>query len=196
MSKPFLYLLHWHSVRYEQRCAAVTQIVESYPSQPLLLKKLRELCCEIHGLYQITDLIYADISIFVDFGIGSISTSLRLAGNGGVAIDNGKCVRCGKCAEACPALAMEYIGMKMTVDELLEEVVKDEPFYEQSHGGVSLSGGEPLAQAAFAEEFLKACKGKAYHTAVGTCGFVPQQAVEAVLPYLLSILSKSKLTPN
>lgn len=115
--------------------------------------------------------------------IGVCPKEALTASNGGVAIDNGKCVRCGKCAEACPALAMEYIGMKMTVDELLEEVVKDEPFYEQSHGGVTLSGGEPLAQAAFAEEFLKACKGKAYHTAVDTCGFVPQQAVEAVLPY-------------
>ncbi len=115
--------------------------------------------------------------------IGVCPKSALTAGSGGIAVDGEKCVRCGRCAEACPSLAMERIGSEMTVPELMKEVVKDEPFYEQSHGGVTLSGGEPLLQEAFAEEFLKACKEKGYHTAVDTCGFISRQALEAVLPY-------------
>lgn len=102
----------------------------------------------------------------------------------GVSLDMEKCTRCGKCAAACPTLAMERLGQEMTVEELLAEVAKDEPFYEQSKGGVTLSGGEPLSQAEFAAEFLRACKDKGYHTTVDTSGFVPQRVFEQVLPYV------------
>lgn len=71
----------------------------------------------------------------------------------------------------------------MTVEELLAEVNKDAVFYQQSGGGVTLSGGEPLSQLKFAVEFLKRCRELGYHTAVDTCGFVAEKAFAEALPY-------------
>jgi len=102
----------------------------------------------------------------------------------GIQIDMERCIRCGTCAHVCPSLAMEILGKKMTVEQVLAEVSKDAIFYQQSQGGVTLSGGEPLSQQEFAVEFLKSCKEQGYHTVVDTCGFVPEVAIDAVLPYV------------
>ena len=101
----------------------------------------------------------------------------------GIRRDAQICTLCGACADVCPTLAWEKIGMDYTVEAVLEELAKDAMFYEQSHGGVTVSGGEPLSQAAFVTELLKACKEKGWHTAVDTCGFVPVEAFKQVLPY-------------
>lgn len=101
----------------------------------------------------------------------------------GILRDPQTCTLCGVCAETCPTLAWEKIGSEYTVAEVMAELTKDAMFYEQSHGGVTVSGGEPLAQAAFVAELLQACKEKGWHTAVDTCGFVPQTAFEQVLPF-------------
>ncbi len=74
-------------------------------------------------------------------------------------------------------------GREVTVEELLEEVSADRPFYEQSGGGVTLSGGEPLSQPAFSAAFLHACKTAGLHTALDTSGAVPWSAFEAALPH-------------
>ena len=101
----------------------------------------------------------------------------------GIQRDAEKCILCGKCADACPTLAWEKIGKEYDLERLMEELSKDDVFYEQSGGGVTLSGGEPLSHADFAAEVLQACKAKGWHTAVDTCGFVPREAFEKVLPY-------------
>ena len=106
------------------------------------------------------------------------------AGSSGIKLDMEKCDRCGECANVCPTVAMERLGKEMTVEQLMKEVSKDQPFYEESHGGVTFSGGEPLSQNEFVLEALKACKAKGYHTTVDTSGFVPQRVVEAVAPYV------------
>ena len=105
------------------------------------------------------------------------------AGSTGIQRDAERCVTCAKCAEVCPALAWEKIGNEYTVEEVVAELAKDAVFYEQSNGGVTLSGGEPLSHGEFAVELLKACKAKGWHTAVDTCGFVPQATFEQALPY-------------
>ncbi len=106
------------------------------------------------------------------------------ASDQGIIIDKNLCDRCGTCCEACPTLALEKLGQEMTVEEVLAEVSKDEIFYQQSTGGVTLSGGEPLSQLDFAVEFLKRCKERGYHTTVDTCGFIPERSFDDVLPYV------------
>ena len=82
-----------------------------------------------------------------------------------------RCQRCGVCAEQCYARAIEVIGRLVTVEDVLAEVLKDRVFYEQSGGGMTLSGGEPLMQIAFTEALLAAAKSAGLHTCVETCGF-------------------------
>ena len=71
----------------------------------------------------------------------------------------------------------------MSAESVTEEVLRDEAFYRESGGGVTIGGGEPLAQADFAAAILKNCRGKGLHTAVETAGHVPWPEIEKVLPY-------------
>ena len=93
------------------------------------------------------------------------------------------CILCGKCTFYCPLNAREICGKEYTVEEVFAEVIKDKAFYENSHGGVTLSGGECLLQADFCAELLKKLKEENIHTAVDTCGFVPKTAIDKVIPY-------------
>ena len=81
------------------------------------------------------------------------------------------CLRCGACAEACPADARRLIGKTWTAAELVEEVARDRPFFEESGGGVTFSGGEPLAQPDFLLACLGGCRERGLHTTVDTCGY-------------------------
>jgi pyruvate formate lyase activating enzyme len=90
---------------------------------------------------------------------------------GAVVVDREKCDVCGQCAEACLYDAMQVVGREMSVDEVLEEAEKDRVFYEQSGGGVTLSGGDPAVQSDFAEAILDACRARGLRTAVDTAGF-------------------------
>lgn len=100
-----------------------------------------------------------------------------------------KCVGCGECqkedftVDACLGEARVLYGKEMTVEELLPLLTEDKAFYENSGGGVTLSGGECLCQAAFCAELLKRLKEEGIRTAVDTCGFVQREAIDQVLPY-------------
>lgn len=98
-------------------------------------------------------------------------------------IDRAKCIGCGACAKQCYSEALVMVGKSYTVQELMEEAFKDQPFYASSGGGVTLSGGEVLLQSKEAGTFLAACRAHGIHTAVDTAGFVPWTAFEDVLPY-------------
>ena len=89
------------------------------------------------------------------------------------------CVRCGACVEACPTQARQLLGRRMTVDEVVAEIEKDQLFYDDSGGGVTFSGGEPFAQTPFLLELLEACRRREIHTAVDTTGYVGQDALLA-----------------
>jgi len=84
--------------------------------------------------------------------------------------DRDACDGCGACVSACPQGARAIAGEVWTLKRLLEEIEKDVLFYDQSGGGVTLSGGEPLAQVDFAASLLAACRARRIHTAVDTCG--------------------------
>ena len=91
--------------------------------------------------------------------------------------DRDRCTRCGSCAEACPAGAREIAGREVAVDELVEMVEKDRVFYEVSGGGVTFSGGEPLAQEEFLADCLQECRRRGLATAVDTCGLAARQTL-------------------
>lgn len=85
------------------------------------------------------------------------------------------CTGCGLCQKACPNSALQLEGKVTSVEEVLEVCLQDLPFYEESGGGVTLSGGETLAQPGFTKALLKALKKEGIHTALETTGFAPAQ---------------------
>ena len=106
--------------------------------------------------------------------------------------DRDRCTACGLCAEQCFAGAMTLVGREITVEALMEEVLSDRAFYEQSSGGVTLSGGEPMLQPEFAREVLMRCKEAGIHTAIETAGNYPWHFVEPALPYIDLIMMDLK----
>jgi pyruvate formate lyase activating enzyme len=92
------------------------------------------------------------------------------------------CQQCGRCADACCSDALELIGRSMTIDEIVAEVLRDRVFYDDSGGGVTLSGGEPLSQPEFALELLRRCRQEDIGTAVETCGHCRWEELAAILP--------------
>jgi pyruvate formate lyase activating enzyme len=99
---------------------------------------------------------------------------------GALATDRSRCTVCGTCADACPAEARERIGVARTVAEVMDEVRRDLPFYAASGGGVTISGGEPLAQPRFLEALLRAARAEGIHTTLDTSGHAPWTVLDAV----------------
>jgi len=96
-------------------------------------------------------------------------------------IDRQKCTGCGSCSEVCPNGARRIVGKMMSVDEVLEIVLKDIDFYRNSGGGITLSGGEPLLNTDYALYILKSCKNRGINTAVETTGCLPWSSIEKVI---------------
>ena len=96
--------------------------------------------------------------------------------------DSTACLACGACTLVCPSEAREIIGREMTAAEVIKEVLKDLPFFEESGGGVTFSGGEPLAQPDFLYALLTMARAEGLHTAVDTCGAAPEKVFERILP--------------
>jgi len=94
-----------------------------------------------------------------------------IAGDGPLPPRNEQCTFCAACVDACPTGARQMIGRTMTVTEIVAEAVKDRIFFEESGGGVTISGGEPLLQPQFVQALLEALRGAGIHTALDTTGF-------------------------
>lgn len=94
-----------------------------------------------------------------------------VAGTGAMPPRFDQCTLCAECVEVCPTGARQIIGRTMTVVEVMEEVLKDRIFYEDSQGGVTISGGEPLMQPQFLKSLLTALHEAGVHTALDTTGF-------------------------
>lgn len=106
-----------------------------------------------------------------------------------VAFFRHKCIGCGECKNEgfcpkdCLGEARIQYGNEVTVSELMPTLLADKEFYDNSSGGVTLSGGECLAQADFCRELLMSLKENGIHTAVDTCGFVQKEAFDKVVPF-------------
>lgn len=90
------------------------------------------------------------------------------------------CERCGRCVTVCPAGARELAGREVETGALLDEIERDRLHFEESGGGVTFSGGEPLAQPAFLGELLRGCRERELHTTVDTSGHAPALVVGSV----------------
>jgi len=101
-----------------------------------------------------------------------------------IVVYENKCELCGACAEACYAKALELVAKDMTLKQVMQEIEKDTVFYEESGGGVTFSGGEPLMQPGFVHNLLKACKEKGIHTALDTCGYVKTEVLLKISEYV------------
>lgn len=93
------------------------------------------------------------------------------------------CIRCGTCTENCYSGALVMTGKEMTVEQVVDEVLRDAAFYKTSGGGVTFSGGEPLLQDDFIASALERFRQAGIHTAVDTAGNVPYKAFGKVLPF-------------
>jgi pyruvate formate lyase activating enzyme len=89
----------------------------------------------------------------------------------------------------------ETVGKPMTVEEVMASVRKDKPFYDSSSGGLTLSGGEPLAHFEFTRALLAAAKAEGINTAIETSGFAPRERIEELLPLVDLWLWDIKATP-
>jgi pyruvate formate lyase activating enzyme len=109
-------------------------------------------------------------------------------------VDRAACDLCFACSAVCPAAALAPAGQEMAVDEIVERVIVDKPFYDNSGGGVTLSGGEPTTSMTFLAELLAALKKRAVHTLIETCGYFDlADFTDLVLPYTDAIYMDLKL---
>lgn len=99
-------------------------------------------------------------------------------------VDYTKCNSCGDCAEYCDFNALRIIGKEWYCDTLIEELMKDEDYFIDSGGGVTLSGGEPMMQVEFLEKFLPLLKAQGIHVNMETCGVFKWERIEKIIPYL------------
>ena len=109
-----------------------------------------------------------------------------------VGIDRSKCIGCMQCVDACPAEAIRAWGEDISVTDVMAIVEKDRKYYEQSGGGVTVSGGEPLVQKEFTKELLKACRDAGIHTCLESTFHAEWEAIDEVIPYADLIISDIK----
>jgi pyruvate formate lyase activating enzyme len=100
--------------------------------------------------------------------------------NGQVARDRQLCRIDARCVEVCPTGAQELLGRWTSVSDVMEQILRDQIFFDQSSGGVTISGGEPMMQADFVEALLAACRSRRIHTALDTCGHAEWKQLDRV----------------
>jgi pyruvate formate lyase activating enzyme len=98
-------------------------------------------------------------------------------------IDRLKCTLCGECAEICPYKALRISGEWMETGEVLGVCLKDADIFRRSTGGVTISGGEPLAQAEFSLQLLNKLHEKNIHTAIETTGLAAWETIQQFIPF-------------
>ena len=113
--------------------------------------------------------------------------------NGSALTDRSKCDVCGTCAKTCYYGAREVSGRKVTVEVVLAEIERETPFHDQSGGGVTFSGGEPLMQRSFLLALLSACRERDIHTVVDTSGYTTWEALDSIREYVNLFLYDLKL---
>jgi pyruvate formate lyase activating enzyme len=109
--------------------------------------------------------------------------ALTLTADEGITTDFTRCTLCGKCAEVCPTNAVEMSGRDYSEDEIMEAILKETHIMDNSGGGVTFSGGEPLMHSRELKSLLIRCGDSGIHRAVDTSGYVKSIIVAEILPY-------------
>ncbi len=112
---------------------------------------------------------------------------------GGIVTDSSLCLLCGICADVCPTQATEMWGREMTVDDVMTVIKKDTTLYDQSGGGASFSGGEPLIFPEYLMELLRKCGANHIHRTVDTSGFAPENVLLEVAEHTEHFLYDLKM---
>jgi glycyl-radical enzyme activating protein len=140
-----------------------------------------------------------ELQLFLDRCIGCGECFKRCTNGAQVMVDSQRqfhrelCLACGQCASTCYAEALVLVGKLMTAGEVVEEVLRDRPFYETSNGGVTLSGGEPLLQFDFSYAILDLCRQEKVHTAIETAANFSWERIAAILPVTDLVMMDIKL---
>ncbi len=116
--------------------------------------------------------------------------------DGRIEIDRSRCNLCGECADACPTGALSLVGRWIKTDEILKEIEKYTQLYDNSGGGVTFSGGEPLLQPEFLRESLELCKSHRIKTAVETTGYSSRGVLASIMPFTDLLLYDIKLSDS
>ncbi len=103
-------------------------------------------------------------------------------------IDRQVCTSCGECVAVCRSKALRLVGEEMSVEDVLDEVMKDAEYYRMSDGGVTFSGGEPLSQLDFLTGLAAASQSQGLHTALETCGYAPYEALAEAVQHIDLVL--------
>lgn len=99
-----------------------------------------------------------------------------------IRVDFQRCDACLSCTRECPGHALTHEGERKSVGEIVEFCMQDAAFYEESGGGVTISGGEGMSQPAFTEALVKALREKGVHTAIETTGYVSAEVFQRLAP--------------
>ena len=113
-----------------------------------------------------------------------------------LAVRHDLCTACGACIRECPRGVLKIYGYRAHVDDIMHSVLKDRDYYDNSGGGITLSGGDPLYQFGFALELLKAARREGLNTCLETAGYAPREQVAALLPLVDHFLYDYKLTDD
>ncbi len=109
-------------------------------------------------------------------------------------VDRKKCLLCFLCTEVCPSGALSRVGREVSVKEIMATIARDMPFYRNSGGGVTLSGGEPTMFMDFASQILQECTKKKIHTLLETCGYFDwNEFEEKILPWIKMVYYDIKI---
>ena len=99
-----------------------------------------------------------------------------------VRVDRDRCTNCGECVAPCPTNALAFDGSTVSAEEAAGTLLRDQEFYRQSGGGITISGGDPLVQHEFALQVLGLCRNAGVHTAIETCLFGDWELVQRFIP--------------
>jgi len=126
--------------------------------------------------------------------VSACPTDTHIAIDGKHTVRFERCTLSGECISACPNDALEIVGKEMSVSEVLDIVEKDRRFYEESGGGITLSGGEPMLQFEYTKQLLFTAKNAGIHTTVDTSGYASRDHFAEILPATDLFLYDYKVT--